>query len=395
MYKYGKMLMLTLIFLIMAPSVLAAKVNTNQGWIYYTIEQEKQAGLYRMQPDGSKKSKVIAANVTAFYFQNDKLYYSTYQNNKARLYYKNQQTGKIKEFLNVHRDECSREIADIVIIENNLYYSIWSIGGMNPYVMWYKTTIADVLKSRELPINGELITAKDNYIYCYDRGADAHSISKLNVKDNKAALLYNSAIYGQPYATDKLTSTEQKMLKESISIINDIFYYTPELDYGTEEYLKRIGKKVPPMDEYGISQAIYEKRINTYNIKTNKNTILTKDKVDSFTLYNNKIYYVTSGGNSSILYAMNLDGTNKVKIAELPKDRITILGTANNELYYSLCEEDNKLYKIHTNNKQTKVLENLDYSFYKCKTIGSHVIMTNEKEIDYLLYNNSLIALVP
>ena len=75
-------------------------------------------------------------------------------------------------------------------------------------------------------------------------------------------------------------------------------------------------------------------------------TVLTNDRVDTYNVYNNCIFYQRNSETNPALIRMNIDGTNPEVIAE---GNYTNINCTSNYTYFQLFGQDAPVYKVYTN----------------------------------------------
>jgi len=127
------------------------------------------------------------------------------------------------------------------------------------------------------------------------------------------------------------TSSELVVDKEAflMTVIgNDIFYITTEFDNPNNLSYEQCQL----LAAQGQMDAFY--RIRKFNIDSKKDTMISEDNVSSFSVYKDKIYFLTMGEDttkSSFLKSMSLDGKNVENVIDVPVYRYLIHG---DEIYY-------------------------------------------------------------
>lgn len=250
--------------------IIAEKNN----WIYYNNSD----GLYKMKSDGSAVANISSDNANYINIIGDYIYYINISNGNSIYKIKTDGTSKNKIL--------SSSSKSINIIGNWIYYCKSTENGLN--FRLYKINLDgtnDTKISNDSIVGGDF-TIVNNLIYY-----------KIN-SDNGGETLYSVKLDG----SDKRKICDN--VKEFNVVGNYIYYYNPTNNAGL------------------------------YKMKTDGNNKikLSDDVVDAFNVGNNKIYYTVDQHINEILYSIDLNGENKIKLAEL--SGFTSINISKNFLFY-------------------------------------------------------------
>ena len=265
-------------------------ISEKNDWIYYNNSD----GLYKMKSDGSAVTSISNDNANYINVIGDYIYYINVSNGNSIYKIKTDGTSNHKILASSSKS--------INIVGNWIYYSKSTENGLN--FRLYKINLDgtnDTKISNDSVVGGDFIIVNNLMYY------------KIN-SDNGGEDLYSA----------KLDGSDKRKLCDNVkefNVVGNYIYYTPANNAGL------------------------------YKMKTdgNNKTKISDDVADKFNVGNNNIYYTVDQHVSEVLYSIDLNGGNKVKLAE--SAAFTSINISKNFLFYvDKSVDDYDIKNININN---------------------------------------------
>ncbi|WP_300382433.1 DUF5050 domain-containing protein [Clostridium sp.] len=176
------------------------------------------------------------------------------------------------------------------------------------------------------------------------------SMAKTSVDDTSVS--NGSIIDFYPYSLVSIDKNDTTIYFSSNSQDSGLF----KLDYVNSKITK-ISDSIPLEMFFIEDKIVYvnskDKYIYYYDLKKNENILLSNNKSSNL-IYNNNFIFYTNLDDSSHIYSVKIDGTNKHKITDVAVDSLAIY---NNNLFYFDGNNNNILSSINiSTQKVTKYL---------------------------------------
>lgn len=268
------------------------------GKVYFSNPYDGDA-LYVMNPDCSGMKKLISSGVSYINAGGNYLfYYLQSRNGGSGLGYIRSMTGIYRSKLNGKESSClDKDMATMMLLVGNEIYC--QHYDNTDFSTFHKIPAAGSKEEIELSTDiVETACAVDGKIY-YSGVVNDHFLHVWDTKTDTDTILWEG---NTSYPT---------------VIGNSVYFMNVDYDY----------------------------RLFCYDLSDGELTALTNERLDFYNIYDNVIFYQTSGTDTPALMRMNIDGSNPEVVMEGVYNRIN---TTSTYTYFQPFEENGVIYRTST-----------------------------------------------